>query len=180
MPETCVITTYDGAVRAMLLDFKERGAVGLAGPLGEPLARAVLAVAPGRQTPLLLVPAPSSAAAVRRRGDHVVRLLAEHAARRLRLGGRPVRVADVLRQSRPVADSASLSAQDRARNLAGGLAVRRSLERRVRGAAVVIVDDLVTTGATLTEAAAGLTRAGARVVGAAAIASTQLRGVSGR
>jgi predicted amidophosphoribosyltransferase len=180
MPATCVVATYDGAVRAMLLDFKERGAVGLAGPLGDSLSRAVRAVAPGGVAPLLLAPAPSAPAAVRRRGDHVVRLLAEHAARRLRRDGRSARVADVLRQSRRVADSAGLSAHDRARNLAGGLMVRRSAESRVYGAAVVVVDDLVTTGATLSEAAAALGRAGAQVVGAAAIASTQLRGVPGR
>lgn len=122
-----------------------------------------------------VVPVPSSPAAVKRRGDDVVRLLAGRAVMRLRRSGRRVRVAAVLQQRRQIADSAGLSAEARAANLSGALEVRPSAQRLMRGAAVVLVDDLVTTGATLSEAAAALARAGAHVLGAGAVAATRRR-----
>lgn len=174
MPATYVVATYDGPTRALLLAFKERGAVGLAKPLGDVLARAVGA-ALHRDQSVLLVPAPSAGAAVRRRGDDTVRLLAGRAARQLRLAGHRAVVVPGLVQARPVADSAGLSAPARAANLAGALAVRPAVVRRLECRAVVVVDDLVTTGATMSEAAAALTRVGAKVVGSAAIAATARR-----
>jgi predicted amidophosphoribosyltransferase len=175
MPPTWVVAAYGGTVRALLLEFKERGAIGLAGPLGAALARPAAAAAAQHSGPVLIVPVPSAAAAVRRRGDDVVRLLATQAARRLRAEGRPTKVAGVLTQRRRIADSAGLTAQARAANLAGALAVRPSAARLIRGAAVVVVDDLVTTGATFAAAADVLTRGGARVLGSAAVAATQRR-----
>ncbi|HVX69938.1 MAG TPA: phosphoribosyltransferase family protein [Mycobacteriales bacterium] len=175
MPPTWVASEYDGPVRSMLIEFKERGAVGLAAPLGEVVARCLTAAVTDSAGGLLVVPVPSAAATVRRRGDDVIRLLAEHAARRLRAGDRRYRVAAVLRQRRPVADSAGLSSSARATNLAGALEVRRSAVPRVRGATVLIVDDLVTTGATLVAATEALSGAGACVLGAAAVAATRRR-----
>ena len=119
MPPTWVVATYDGSARAMLLAFKEHGAVGLARPLGEALARCVSAAALEWRGPVLVVPIPSAPAAVRRRGDDVVRLLAVQAARRARVPARPTRSAAVLAQRRRIADSAGLSAAARAANLAG-------------------------------------------------------------
>lgn len=172
MPPTWVVTSYDGPAREMLLDYKERGAVGLARPLGDALAASINAVAVDPSRPLHLVPAPSSAASIRTRGDDVVRLLADRAARRLRSPSRRVVVSAVLSQQRNVADSAGLTAAARASNLAGALTVRPALAHRIRGKTVVLVDDLVTTGATLSEASVALIRAGAQVVGAATVAAT--------
>jgi predicted amidophosphoribosyltransferase len=167
-----VVATYRGTTRALLLDFKERGVAGLARPLAEGLARAAAAaVAPG-QGPVVVVPVPSAPASVRRRGDDVVWLLARRVARTLRRGGRRAAAVPALAQSRPVADSAGLSAAARAHNLRGALAVRPAAVQAVQRAEVVVVDDLVTTGATFAEAAAALARVGARVVGAAAVAAT--------
>lgn len=174
LPPTWVVATYDDATRGLLIAFKERGAVGLARPLGDALARAIgSCLEPGM--PALVVPAPSARAAVRRRGDDTVRMLATRAVRRLRVAGWQVAVAPVLTQRRFVADSAGLSSPARAANLAGALMVRRSAMHRVRDARVVVVDDLVTTGVTLTEACGALTRCGAHVLGAAAVAATRRR-----
>jgi len=173
MPQTWVVSAYDGPVRSMLLDFKERGAVGLARPLGDVVARCAAAAAPDPGTALLLVPVPSTPAAIRRRGDDVVRLLAEQASRRLRTCGRQAKVAAVLRQRRQVADSAGLSASARMMNLADALEVPLRAASGVRGSHIVIIDDLVTTGATLTTATGALVRAGAQVLGAAVVAATQ-------
>ncbi|MGN6474344.1 MAG: ComF family protein [Mycobacteriales bacterium] len=146
---------------------------GLVRPLSAALARAAAAAAAGHTASIVVVPVPSAPAAVRRRGDDVVRLLARRTVRSLGTAGPRATLAPVLTQRRRVADSARLSAGARAANLAGALVVRPSVVRAVRGVEVVVVDDLVTTGATITEATAALRAAGARVIGAAAIAATR-------
>ncbi|MFI8289623.1 ComF family protein [Streptomyces sp. NPDC085614] len=157
LPRVHAAAPYDGAVRAALLAHKERGALGLAKPLGAALAGAVEAAAvscgaPGAD-PLLLVPVPSSRRAVRARGHDPTRRIALAAARRLRQSGRPARVVSVLRQGRAVADQSALDARGRFENLAGALEVVAGGARLLAAGRVVLVDDLMTTGASLTEAA---------------------------
>jgi predicted amidophosphoribosyltransferase len=115
---------------------------------------------------------PSSRSSVRRRGDDVVLALARTAASRLRLAGHHVRVAPLLEHTRAVQDSAGLSAAAREANLAGAMRLRRPAGPSLRGLTVVLVDDLLTTGATLVEAARVLRAAGAIVPSAAAVAAT--------
>jgi predicted amidophosphoribosyltransferase len=74
----------------------------------------------------------------------------------------------VLRATHDRAVQKGLSMAARAENLAGSMEVRRD----IRGARFVLVDDVVTTGATLTEAGRVLRAAGAEVVGAATLAYT--------
>jgi predicted amidophosphoribosyltransferase len=93
----------------------------------------------------------------------------------LREQGLVVAVTPVLRLGRGVADQAGLSAHQRAANLAGALRVPRRLEPLVRGRAVLVVDDVVTTGATLAEAARALSAAGGDVLAAAVVAATARR-----
>ena len=162
LPPVVAAATYDGVVRSLLLAHKERGRLALAGPLGAALAGAAAAHGGG----VLLVPVPSSPASVRARGHDHARRLAAVAGRRLGL-----RSAAVLAQARAVDDQAGLDTAARAANLAGALRARRRLD----GLDVVVVDDVVTTGATLAEAARALGDAGACVRGAAVVASTVLR-----
>jgi ComF family protein len=154
-------TRYEGTVRTALLAYKERGRHDLARPLGRLLAPAV----DGVDAPVV-VPVPSSAAARRARGgDHVVRLA--------RIAARPGRrVAAPLTLVRSVQDSAGLDIAGRAANLRGAM---RAAPAPRRGRRVVIVDDIVTTGATLVEAARALRAAGWAVAGAAVVAATPRR-----
>lgn len=164
----CAAGGYAGGLRTALLAYKERGRQELAGPLAELLADAVRALA-SLPSPLpadsCLVPVPSSRRARRQRGgDHVLRL-ARGAGRSC---GLPVVAA--LRLTRGVADSAGLTREQRAANLSGALVAAPG-----GGRAAVLVDDIVTTGATLREAARALGAAGWPVAAAAVVATTGRR-----
>ena len=155
---------YDGPLKQLLLAHKEHGGLALSDPLGGALAGVVAGFgSPG----LVLCPAPSSRAAVRARGyDHTGRL-ARSAARALG-GGFVVR--GLLVPARGVRDQAGLTSTERARNLHG--AFRAVPADRAQ---VLLVDDVVTTGATLVEAARALEERGHRVVGAAVLGATRRR-----
>jgi predicted amidophosphoribosyltransferase len=165
---------YDGVIRAALLDYKERGRLSLRRELGGCLAVSVLAVsvlgAVGNDSSIMLVPVPSAAATRRARGHDPVGAMAATAAGCLRTTGLRVEVRAVLRQRRSVDDQSGLDVDARHANLSGALAVRRPA--LVRGRRVVIVDDIVTTGATAAEAARTLNQAGAVVIGIACVAAT--------
>ncbi|WP_327253012.1 ComF family protein [Streptomyces sp. NBC_01244] len=168
LPAVYAATVYREAVRAVVLAHKERGALPLAGALGAALAAAVRAGGAGGGG-VALVPVPSARHRVRARGHDPARRIALAASARLRREGVPARVTPVLRLRRAVADQAGLGAARRRENLAGALQARPGAGRAMAGAArIVLVDDLVTTGSTLVEAARALRAAGIGVPGGAA------------
>ncbi len=151
---------YDGTTAAALRALKEQGRTELARVLAPALAASLQSVATG-ESGLMIVPVPTSRAAMRRRGYRVPELLVR------RTGLHPL---PLLRPVRRTADQRALDRHARGANVAGSL---RS--RPAQGLRVVIADDVVTTGATLQEAARALEAAGARVLGAATVAATPLR-----
>ncbi|GAA3557193.1 hypothetical protein GCM10022197_10510 [Microlunatus spumicola] len=187
-PRTWTAGTYDALARGLVSAHKERSALGLTRVLGERLALAVLALldetgalplgADGR--PVLLVPVPSARRAVRERGFDAGLALARAAAARLP----GARAGPLLVPARRVADQSGLGAEERQANLAGAFRVRRSLppplgrSLRVSGRHapwIVVVDDVVTSGASLSEAARALRVGGVDVLGAATVAATMRR-----
>lgn len=184
---------YAGLLRDLVLAHKEHGRLALARPLGRLLAVAVtdawLAVEPGRCLPsrhaglgargspdLRLVPVPSHPAVVRQRGHDPVLRTAQAAAVELRRSGMAARVAPLLRVAQRPEDQAGLDATARKHNLQGKFAARAAAGPWCTD--VVLVDDVVTTGATLREAQRALEAAGVAPIGAAAVAATRRR--SGR
>jgi predicted amidophosphoribosyltransferase len=177
-PPTVAAGAYGGAVRPAVIAFKERARAELARPLGMALALAVAAVScavPERDGPLLLVPVPSSRTALRSRGRDHVRELTRCAVAELQAAGVPAAEARLLRRRGPMQDSATLTAAQRRVNLAGTFRLGPGGLPPGAGTLLVLVDDVVTSGATLTEAAGVLAQAalpGALPVVAAVVAAT--------
>jgi predicted amidophosphoribosyltransferase len=171
-PPVCAAGEYDAELRSALLAYKERGRRALAAPLSaylsdatDVLLRTARAESSGRQP--VLIPVPSRRAAARQRGgDHVLRL-ARLVARHSQLP-----VSRVLSVSPAVADSAGLSTAARAANLAHRMRAAPPERHQLEA---VLLDDIVTTGATLAEAGRALTEAGWRVLGAAVVGATRRR-----
>ena len=196
-----------GAYRAELaqsvLSFKSHGQGQLAEVLSQGLGRAIRAAA-GEAPGLLLVPVPTSSSAYRRRGFSPVHVLLG----RIRRAGAPrggpftgFTTVNALRRtglpggvSRPGHAAADrlpglrgapggqkgLGRGDRAQRVRGSMRVRRGLfAPAVSGRPCIIVDDVLTTGATVAEAARALRAAGAVVRGAVVVAATRPPGPPG-
>ncbi len=183
LPTVHAAGRYEGPLAAVVAAYKDDGRRDCAPLLGGLLARAVDAGIAGCRSavdvlvrhngPLLVVPVPSSRASVRARGDAPLVALAAQAVKGY--SADEAVVADALRPRRRVADQAGLGARERAVNLEHSMAVEPHWSSAVEGAVCVVVDDVLTTGATLVEAARALLSAGAVGVVGATICATQRR-----
>lgn len=164
---------YAGSLRLAIIAVKERGRRDLVVPLAGLLADAVEAVRPpvtAHDRRVFVVPIPSTPAAARARGgDHMLRI-----ARALRRtpGLEAPPVAQMLRPPKKSVDAVGLSRLERVATRSQAFGVRRGAWPLVQGAHLILVDDLVTSGATLAAAAGVLRAAGAASVRAATIAAT--------
>jgi ComF family protein len=164
LPPVWALGAYDEPLRSLLIAHKERGRTDLSRVLGTALAGA-----PPMLCAEVVVAVPSSRAAVRSRGyDHTLRLARAAAAP-------GVEVVPGLRLARRIHDSAGLSSRARAENLAGAFELRTAVRPRLAGRRVVLLDDLMTTGATLVEAARALRSEGIDPVAGLVVAATARR-----
>ena len=159
---------YDGPVRTAVVAYKEHGHLALAVPLGRLLAGAL---ASGRPSAVgvrpAIVPIPSTGAATRTRGNDHARRLARQAGA---LSG--VSTVKALRWGRPIRDQAGLTASERRLNVAGAMVARPP---RAANSVALLVDDIMTTGATLDEGTRALTSAGWVVAGVSVVAAVDAR-----
>ncbi|MEO5994591.1 MAG: phosphoribosyltransferase family protein [Arthrobacter sp.] len=180
-----------GAYRAELaqtvLSFKSHGQRQLAEVLSKGLARAIRDAA-GESRGLLLVPVPTSSSAYRKRGFSPIHVLLGRAGRPRGPGAGQhpgFTIVHALRKTRPPFPACGpssggqggqkgLGRRDRVQRVQGTMRVRRwPFNPGVDGRACIIVDDVLTTGATLAEASRALHAAGAVVRGAVVLAATR-------
>jgi predicted amidophosphoribosyltransferase len=178
---------YTGARRELILNYKERGRRGLAVPLARVLAGVVASGLPPNPGPVVLVPVPATAAAIRARyGDHML-VLARRCAVWLNDAGVDAAVATPL-WARPRPDSAHLDRHARADAARHAFAPRWpsssarvvGLRRAAATGLVVVLDDVLTTGSTVSAVAGQLERLGAPVAFVATLAAAQLRQMQGQ
>lgn len=173
LPPTYAWGGYAGPLRPALTAWKDEGRADLAVVLEPLLAEAVrAALADVAGEPVLGVPAPSSRRSRRQRGGApldrlLTRVVGSLGEGSCRLGR------GALVQARAASDQAGLSAALRSANLHRALRVPARFERVVAHRRCLVVDDVVTTGATLAECARALLEAGAMGVLAATIAATE-------
>lgn len=198
-PEVRAASRYEGIMPRALLALKNAGRTDLLPLLGEGLARSVYELLRARRAEIqhgssapvevLLIPAPSSAQSMRRRGYAPANLLVQEAVRQLnrRLPASVrVRAVDVIgyasRGRRGSGASIISDAISGAQNEQKGLGAVGRAERmhgalRVMepalcaGRVSVICDDVVTTGATASEMVRVLQESGSRVLGVCAVAA---------
>ena len=155
---------YEGPARALVRALKFRGAAGLAAPL----AAQIVAGAPAGVLPRAgteLVPVPLHPTRARRRGFNQAERLAAAVGSRTTMA-----VSDCLvRRGRPGARQLGRGRAERLAGIAGAIEVRRGATAPPRA---VLVDDVLTTGATLAACAVALRGAGSREVTAVAYART--------
>ncbi|MEM1150029.1 MAG: ComF family protein [Pseudomonadota bacterium] len=145
---------YDDASRRIVLDVKRTGRrdglktiAGWMLQAGRPLI----------ERADLMVPVPLHYRRLASRGFNQSGWLAASVSRR---AGLPVRI-DILKRRKATPSQAGLSPKARHRNVAGAFSIRKGKERAIAGKSVLLVDDVLTTGATLTGCARTLLKAGA-------------------
>lgn len=144
---------YDGALRSLIHLFKYAGMTPLAAPLGRFLERAL----PLDSAYDVVVPVPLHWRKKLQRGFNQAELLARHIATRRRLP-----LINALRRRKSAEAQATLSMAARRRNVAGAFAVRSGAN--IAGKRIILIDDVMTTGATAAACATALKRSGAQSV----------------
>ena len=162
---------YEGPLRALLVAFKHDGRTGFRRELGLALrAPLVAAIARARQPrPPVIVAVPSRPSRTRSRGYRHVEVLIRSAAR-----GLEAPRLRALRTTRGRVGQVGLGPEERRSN-AARIRVRARAHRALRGREVVLVDDVVTTGATVFAARETLEAAGATVIAIAALCVAERR-----
>jgi ComF family protein len=156
--------SYEDTLRELIHLFKYNGVRPLAKPLGELAARAI----PREHAFDLIVPMPLHWKKRWSRGYNQSELLAEEIAWRWH-----VPVKNVVRRVKDTAPQAGLSNSKRRLNVRGAFQIRKGAN--IKGLRVLLVDDVLTTGATASACASVLKRAGAKHVAVAAVARTDRR-----
>jgi len=164
--------SYEGGLRELIHLLKFGGVRPAANVLGRMLAEAITTLEPGfPASPVAVIPVPLHGSKRRQRGFNQAELIARAVLKlkdpdstRLHL------CSEVLEKKRETISQIGLTSHQRRENLRG--AFRVAQPEAVKGCQVLVVDDVYTTGATVSECARVLRRAGATKVWVATVART--------
>jgi ComF family protein len=159
---------YEGSLRSLIHLFKYSGMKPLARPLAAYLERAI----PVDERFDAVVPVPLYWKRQWSRGFNQAELLARHVARH-----RGIPVWNALRRKRATATQAGLANAGRRRNVAGAFVVKGNpgLSEKLAGKKILLIDDVMTTGATASACAVALKRGGARSISLLTLARVDRR-----
>ncbi len=170
--------SYDGGLRELVHLLKYEQVRPAAVVLGRMLAEAMLGLeSRWTERPVMLVPVPLHARKLRQRGFNQSELIARHAIKVGAGNGGMVMHSRVLERRRETESQIGLTRHQRRENLRGAFAVARPEE--IAGREILLVDDVFTTGTTVSECARVLRRAGASKVFVATVARTLKADVRG-
>ena len=157
------VLSYERYGRKLVLQLKHGDRTDLARPAGRWLARAI---APHCAEDTLCVPVPLNRWRLFRRRYNQAALLAQAAAREKRLAF----CVDALERTRATASQDHRSREERFENLKGAISVNPARSEMIAGRAVILFDDVMTSGATLAAATEAALDAGAKRVDVAVLA----------
>lgn len=157
------LAVYRGQMRSFVLRMKHLSGESLALAAGQLLAQRIRDVA-WNEPPDLIAAAPMHWTRRLWRNVNAPAIIAETAAKELKL---PLAL-DLLRAVRMVSRQATLTPHQRRRNMRGAFAISRAYD--VRDAHVLVIDDVMTTGATANSLARPLLKAGAKTISIGVVA----------
>jgi len=160
--------SYDGGLRELIHLLKYEQVRPAAGALGGMLAEAISTLAMGSEA-ILVVPVPLHRRKLRQRGFNQAELITRAALKRIG-GERFVLKPGILERRRETQSQIGLTRRQRRENMRGAFAVVKP--HAVKGREILIVDDVFTTGTTVSECARVLRRSGASKVYVATVART--------
>lgn len=162
--------SYDGGLRELLHLLKYQGVRPAANVLGRMLAEVIAEMAPAFAGPVVVLPVPLHSRKLRQRGFNQSELVARAALKIKGADSQLVLDLNVLQRQRETQSQIGLTRHQRRENIRGAFAVAKPA--RVAGFEILLVDDVFTTGTTVSECARVLRRAGAAKVWVATVART--------
>ena len=163
--------SYEAGLRELIHLLKYNGVRPAANVLGRMLAEAIAVLQPYfSATPVAVVPVPLHRARLRQRGFNQAEVIARAAMKLVSDREHLQLLQGVLERTRETLSQTGLTSHQRRENLRGAFVVARP--EAIRGREVLVVDDVYTTGATVSECARVLRRAGASKVWVATVART--------
>ena len=161
---TSSVVAYSTQVSTVVLKAKEDGNRVARRLIAETMYRSIdLIVKKSPQLPLLIVPIPSSRRAIRQRGESFLHPIMNNVIDIAHHNSRNWAWKEILMHKKRVRDQAGLNSRERTLNVRGVFAVRDEV---VADRPIIVVDDVITTGATLRNAISALNERKMTVLGA--------------